>query len=94
MLNDINYHVWNYWIISVPVVLLGAPLGAYVISYLNRDVILWFLVFIIFLDFCSTLILVPIIDHLFFTLTVTILTILFFILLVVARKTLYRHALD
>lgn len=94
MLNDINYHVWNYWIISVPVVLSGAPPGAYVISYLNRDVILWFLVFIIFLDFCSTLILVPIIDHLFFTLTVTTLIVLNIILSVVVRRTLYRHAPD
>lgn len=51
--------VWDYWLAAVPVVVLGAPLGAVVASKVNRDTIIRFLLFLIVLELVTTLWLVP-----------------------------------
>ncbi|MDJ0953319.1 MAG: sulfite exporter TauE/SafE family protein [Acidimicrobiia bacterium] len=48
-----------YWIVSVPVVIFGAPLGAYVASKATRDHIIILLVSLISLELVTTLLLVP-----------------------------------
>lgn len=51
--------VWDYWLACVPVVAIGAPLGAHVLSKLpQRTVIIWVLS-LITLDVASTLLVVP-----------------------------------
>ncbi len=50
---------FEYWMVAVPIVILGAPLGAYVASRARRDHIIGLLLFLIGLELVTTLILVP-----------------------------------
>lgn len=50
---------FEYWMVAVPIVVLGAPLGAYVASKAKRDHIIGLLLFLIALELVTTLILVP-----------------------------------
>ena len=51
--------VWDYWLAAVPIVVLGAPLGAVVAARMKRDTIIRFLLFLIALELVTTLWLVP-----------------------------------
>lgn len=44
----------------VPIVIFGAPLGAYVCSKIGRDQLIWFLLFLIAIEVASTLWIIPI----------------------------------
>lgn len=55
----IEPQVVNYWLSAVPVVIFGAPLGAWVCSKLKRDQLLVFLLLLIALEIVSTFILLP-----------------------------------
>ena len=50
---------WNYWLVSVPIVIIGAPLGAYAANRLNRHLIIGFLLFLVLAEFITTLLLIP-----------------------------------
>ncbi len=50
---------FDYWLVAVPVVVFGAPLGAYAASKASRDHIIILLVTLISIEFITTLILVP-----------------------------------
>jgi len=56
---DISPDIWRYWLVAVPVVVVGAPLGAFVGSKISRDAIIIFLVTLISLELITTLWLVP-----------------------------------
>jgi uncharacterized protein len=58
VLQDFGPTVTNYWLAAVPVVVIGAPLGALVCSYMQRRAIVLLLLFLIALEFLSTLLLV------------------------------------
>ena len=58
LMQDIGI-VWEYWLVCVPIVVLGAPLGAYVASYVSRDVIIYLLLGLITLEFVTTIVLIP-----------------------------------
>lgn len=51
--------VWNYWLVTVPIVAFGAPLGAYVVSRVSRDVLIMFVLFLISIEMITTLLLIP-----------------------------------
>jgi len=50
--------VWSYWLCAVPVVAIGAPLGAWAASRVHRDVIIRFLLVLIAAELVSTLALI------------------------------------
>jgi uncharacterized protein len=50
---------FDYWLVAVPIVILGAPFGAYVASHASRDHIIYLLLSLITLELVTTLILVP-----------------------------------
>lgn len=50
---------FEYWLVAVPIVVFGAPLGAYVASKARRDHIIWLLLTLISIELVTTLILVP-----------------------------------
>jgi O-antigen/teichoic acid export membrane protein len=50
---------FEYWMVAVPIVILGAPFGAYFASKAKRDHIIGLLLFLIGLELVTTLILVP-----------------------------------
>lgn len=58
VLQDIGV-MWNYWLVAVPVVVLGAPLGAFVTSRLNRYSVINFLLTLITIELVTTVWLVP-----------------------------------
>ena len=49
----------DYWLVAIPVVVFGAPLGAYAASKATRDHIIILLVSLITLELVTTLLLVP-----------------------------------
>lgn len=51
--------VYDMWLVCIPVVIIGAPLGAFVISRTKRHYIIIFLLTLILLEFISTLMLIP-----------------------------------
>ncbi len=58
VLHDIGI-AFEYWMVAVPIVVLGAPLGAFFASKAQRDHIISLLLFLIGLELVTTLILVP-----------------------------------
>lgn len=58
VLNDVGI-AFSYWLVAIPVVAIGAPLGAYAASRARRDTIIIFLVSLIGIELTTTLILVP-----------------------------------
>lgn len=56
---DFTPRVQGYWLAAVPIVAVGAPLGAYICSTLSRRTIANVLIFLISLEFLSTVILIP-----------------------------------
>ena len=51
----ISEEVWKYWAVSVPIVAIGAPAGAYFISKRGREFIYRFLIFLIVVQFAAAL---------------------------------------
>ena len=59
-LKDFSPAVMGYWLAAVPVVTVFAPLGALICVHMSRRAIVNTLLFLIALEFVSTLVLVPI----------------------------------
>ena len=55
ILRDIAPVVYHYWVVCIPVVMLGAPLGAFVVSRTKRLHIVNFLCFIILVQFLGAI---------------------------------------
>ena len=59
VMRDFTPVVMGYWLAAVPVVAVGAPAGALICSHMKRHSIVILLLFLIALEFFSTLLLVP-----------------------------------
>jgi uncharacterized membrane protein YfcA len=59
-LKDFSPTVLGYWLAAVPIVAVGAPLGALICSFMSRRAIVNVLLALIALEFVSTVALVPI----------------------------------
>jgi uncharacterized membrane protein YfcA len=59
VLRDFTPTVMGYWLAAVPIVAIGAPIGALICSHMKRHAIVLLLLFLIALEFFSTLLLVP-----------------------------------
>lgn len=57
---DIAPHVWSYWLSCVPIVIFGAPLGAWACYKIKRDHLIYGLLFLIAVELTTTLWLIPI----------------------------------
>jgi uncharacterized membrane protein YfcA len=55
LLEDISPSVWGYWVVCAPIVSVGAPFGAWVVSKISRDLLIGMILMLISLDLCSTL---------------------------------------
>jgi uncharacterized membrane protein YfcA len=67
VLGNFTGPVVSYWMAAVPVVCIGAPLGAYLCSLMKRGQITYFLVGLITLEAVSTAILVPMSQPIMYT---------------------------
>lgn len=55
LLADISPSVWGYWVVCAPIVAIGAPFGAWVVSKISRDLLIGMILTLVSLDLCSTL---------------------------------------
>lgn len=58
-LNDFAFPVREYWLASVPIVVVGAPIGAVLCSYAQRHHIVIILLGLIWAELVSSLLLIP-----------------------------------
>lgn len=58
-LQGFNAQVQAWWLASIPVVVVGAPLGAMLCSRLDRHVIAWLLIVLIMIELLSSLWIIP-----------------------------------
>jgi uncharacterized membrane protein YfcA len=89
VLGDFGPTVTSYWLAAVPVVAIGAPLGALICSYMPRRAIVLLLLCLIGLEFLSTLLLVPMSLAILLSSAVT-LAICAFVTWAMSRATRYR----
>lgn len=61
VINDFGAPAMHYWYAAIPVVVVGAPLGAMFCSKLSRQTIANVLIGLIFIEFITSLILIPLI---------------------------------
>ena len=59
VLQDFAGSTQGYWLAAIPVVVVGAPLGAMVCSYLNRQTVANVVISLIFIELTTSLIMVP-----------------------------------
>lgn len=59
LIGDFIAPVSDYWLATVPVVVIGAPLAAIICSYLNKKKILRTLGFLILINFLSSVLFIP-----------------------------------
>jgi uncharacterized membrane protein YfcA len=59
VMRDFSPTVLGYWLAAVPIVAVGAPMGAFICSHMKRHAIVLLLLFLIALEFLSTAVLVP-----------------------------------
>jgi uncharacterized membrane protein YfcA len=50
---------WDYWYVCVPIVVVGAPLGSYVIKRMHRHSIAWILYISIFTQYIAAILIIP-----------------------------------
>ena len=79
--------VWEYWLVCVPIVIFGAPFGAWVASRISRDAIIYLLLTLITIELVTTIILIPFTSTMvaFTLITIVVCTIWF------AGMLRYRH---
>lgn len=89
---SVNPDVWRYWMSCIPIVIFGAPFGAWVCSKIVRDQLIWFLLFLIAIEMISTIWLIPITTERVIILGVMTLFVSFiFYGLIYARRVNGRH---
>jgi uncharacterized membrane protein YfcA len=87
IIGDIAPVVYNYWLVCIPVVMLGAPMGAFVVSKAKRLHIINFLCFIILVQFIGAILIIkPAGVLLFFSVSAFFAGIVIFFLLTWRRK--------
>jgi hypothetical protein len=59
LLKDFSPAMMGYWLAAVPIAVVAAPLGALICSQMKRHSIVHLLLFLIALEFISTIVLVP-----------------------------------
>jgi len=64
---DFSQPIQNYWLAAVPVVIIGAPLGAFFCSRLNNGTIALFLIVLIMIELVSSLWIIPLTGNVVFS---------------------------
>jgi uncharacterized protein len=86
---SITPEVWMYWMSCIPVVIFGAPLGAWFCDKIKRDHLIYLLLFLITIELVTTVWIIPIDKTQFLILLISFLiSVLIFYLLIRGRKQL------
>lgn len=83
--------VEQYWLAAVPVVVVGAPLGAYCCTKLNNRTIAGMLILLIVIELASSLYLIPLTDEIVFV-SLTVFGVFSVVYFLMARSEQYRPA--
>ncbi len=77
----------SYWLVAAPIVILGAPLGAFVVSIVKRDHLILFILFLVGVELTTTIWLIP------FTPTITTVVVIAVAICIVwfSGMLYYRH---
>ncbi len=59
LLGQVDHKIFSYWMAAVPVVVIGAPIGAIACTYMSRSLIIKILLVLIFIEFSSSLLIIP-----------------------------------
>ena len=59
VLDDFTPHIRDWWLAAVPIVVIGAPLGAMLCGWMSRHHIAWLLICLILVELITSLILIP-----------------------------------
>jgi len=59
VLDDFTPQIQAWWLAAVPIVVVGAPVGAMLCGWMTRHHIAWLLIFLILVEFVTSLILIP-----------------------------------
>lgn len=87
VLQDIHEVTYNYWLVCIPVVVFGAPMGAYLINKARREFIVYLLSAIIVVQFIGAILIIkPSGQLLLFSVASFVLGILLFIALTIKRQ--------
>lgn len=73
LLGEMTDEVHGYWMAAIPVVVVGAPVGAMLCSYMSRRTIANLLIGLIFIDLVSTVLVMPLTTELMMYSTVAML---------------------
>lgn len=58
VLQDIHSVTYSYWLVCIPVVVFGAPLGAYLINRARREIIVYLLSAVILIQFVGAMLII------------------------------------
>ena len=58
LLDQMNQEVFSYWMAAIPIVVVGAPLGAIICAYMSRKLIANFLIGLIAIELISSLLII------------------------------------
>jgi uncharacterized membrane protein YfcA len=90
-LDQFSDHIQQWWLAAIPVVIIGAPLGAYCCSRLDNKLIAMVLIGLIVIELISTLILVPVTPKI---MIIAVSAFLFFLLLYYSLLGISRYQPD
>jgi len=76
--DQFNVGVQNLWLAAVPVVVIGAPLGAFICNFIRRETVVRSLLVLICLEVVSTFLLVPMTAPVILSMVVTTLSFVLF----------------
>ncbi|MGH1487013.1 MAG: sulfite exporter TauE/SafE family protein [Cellvibrionaceae bacterium] len=94
-LNDITTKVFDYWLVSIPVVAIGAPLGAYILQHCHRAHIVYLMAFLIALDLVSSLLFIRISSaHVYILISFLVVCSFIFVALIRKGDRLHRFAYE
>jgi uncharacterized membrane protein YfcA len=93
ILNDIPVEVFDYWLVSIPIVAVGAPLGAYILQRCHRVHIVYFMSLLIALDLVSSLFFIRLsLYHIYILIMFLVLCFFIFVALINKGNRLYDYS--
>ena len=92
MVDDISSVVFDYWLVSIPVVAVGAPLGACILQRCCRNHVVYFMVFLVVLDLISSLFFIRLtIEHIYILFAFLVFCSFIFVALINKGNRLYNY---
>lgn len=90
---SITPEVWMYWMSCIPVVIFGAPLGAWFCDKIKRDHLIYLLLFLISIELVTTIWIIPVdrTQALILFLSCLVSVFLFYLLIRGRKQLLYRE---